>query len=319
MDGILPILEALSCGESQALFNASVSGQHLCIASILCDPPKIGLNLPPVTPGTLASGYDKKISGRAFRDVCIGLSEKFYPKSISLALAREIASSQKAIVLSAVVKNGVSVLSGAMARAGFVRDEMPAECIFIADLYEQSKLSGAQTLRAVLEALTPELYVAYITEGSSSYLAQYFNFIENIEGSRDSALATFSSILQNEFEAPSASTIQVIISLLLSRETSLDPYRLAIMKELDPEMEPDDYLKASFKMIEKGRTYGMYNMQYIAEVYLEAGYAELAEGIRDKEDYLALSNLPGLDISQIDVKKIPKQARGLALEMSLGL
>lgn len=323
MDGILPILESLSSGKSQVLFKSSMDSKKLCIAALLCDPPAIGINFPVKPAGEHTKQYDANHPGKGFRAACVGFSETNYPLIVADILANEFGAPGLSYGPTILVKNGISELSATLSRARLGSDTPSVEAHFTQKVFRGGDLEISGAFSQLSDLIRQEMFSAHINEGRSHQNLEFFQIIESLSDGSESGINrtvdAFKLAVEKELSNASSLNVELMVSLLLTTNTpGLDKYRLAAIKAMDDSLELDDYLKGSFMVIDKLKGVGNY-MESISKIYLEVGYPELTKGIRGSFDYHALSDLPNIDMSKISPKDIPRQARGAALELGLGL
>lgn len=323
MDGILPVLEAISSGKSQALFKSSMDSKKLCIAALLCEPPALGISFPVKPAGELTKQYDASHPGKGFRAACVGFSETNYPLIVADILASEIGAPGLSYGPTIIVKNGISELSSALSRARLGSDTPGVEVRFTQKVFTNGDLEISGAFSQLSDLIRKEMFSAHINEGRSSQNSEFFELIESLSGGSEAGIErtadAFKFAVEKELSNASSLNVELIVTLLLDVDSpDLDKYRLAAIKAIDDSLELDDYLKGSFEAIAKLKGVGKY-MESISKIYLEVGYPALTKGIRGSSDYQALADLPGIDMSKISLKDIPRQARGAALELGLGL
>lgn len=322
MDGIFPVLEAISSGESQALFKRAMDSKKLSLAAIICDPPAIGISFPVRPDGELVKLYDAKHAGRAFRAVCVGFSEKNYPLAVADILSKEVGAEGLSYGPSTLVKNGIAELSSALARSRLDAANPSVEQRFACLIFSSGdKTEGS--FRQLSDLIRREMLSAHLNEGRFYKSKDYFQLIEDLSGNTPAGdaltLAAFKDCVTKELSNASSNNVELLIALLLTQnDPMLDRYRIATLKSLDDNHDLSDFLKGSFQVIGKLKGVGKY-MESISEIYVEAGYAALTDGIKDSSDYQMLADMPNIDISRISPRDIPRHARGAALERELGL
>jgi hypothetical protein len=322
-DGISPILEAVNNGQATSLFAMALDTKCLSVASLCVSPLPVGLASSKPAPDDLIKSYDGNTPGKALRAVCVALSNRDYPIEAVDALSKSLALNGLA-PLNTLVKNGLYEMGRAVAVSRFREDEVSVDRLLISNFHEHSGVDVAGSFSDVLQETQYAMFKAYIEEGSMVYIKEFFEFANGLCMGNDSLQTTmvnsYLRAFQKAFQRPASHDEAQVVSLLLTvDQPALDGYRLAVIKEVDPNLGLDDYLKASFLVasLSKNSEYELETI--VAEAYLVAGIDVITQGIRDREDYLSLSRIPRFDMDKIDVKKIPKQARGAALEHGLGL
>lgn len=323
MDGILPVLEALSSGKSQALFTSAMDSQKLAIAALICEPPSLPISFPLNRAGDLIKNYDGTHRGKGFRAACVRFAEKNYPLIVADIISKEIGAPGLSYGPTVLVKNGISEISTALARAKFDPDEQSIEHRFLRNLFRGRDLEVGGAFAQLADLILKEMFSAHLNDGRFHKSKQFFEAIESLSETTpeniNRSVEAFKSSVSKELSNASSDNVELLIALLLSRnEPGLDKYRLAVIKAMDDTLDISDYLKATFIVIGKLKGVGKF-MESISEIYIEAGYDVLTGGIKDASDYNALSEIPNIDMSKISPKDIPRQARGAALEHGLGL
>lgn len=324
MDGILPVLEVISSGKSSELFKAALDKRKLCLAALCVSPPEIGISLAPRIPGSLVANYDASHAGKAFRRICIGISKCDYPLVVADILAEEISANGIEYEENTLVKNGLYELARTISVALISSHKPTVEHRFVSKLHALNQPEDVENYRVLLSEMQKEIFSAYINDGKVSQVKEFFDFIDELSGGHESrqlsSVELFDHVLRQEFTSPTADDVIRVTNLILTVDhPSLDKYRSKAIVFSDQSLQDSDYLKAALKLVSKMTVSNEWEMGKLAEIYNEAGSAVLSDGIRDREDYLALSALPGLKMAEIDITKIPKQARGAALEHDLGL
>lgn len=324
MSGILPILEAVSTNQVHELFTQALNNRCLCVASLCCNPPDVGLNLINHDPAALIERYDANAPGKALRAICIAIAKKEFPLLVGEHLSKVLCA-KGLPVLNTLVKNGLYELGMGVGMAPFKEGKTSLDRLFLSNLH---KYAGAQPEESFTNLLGESQYFAFIgfiEEGASLNTVEFLEYATGLAGGVpslkkavvDNYITAFNKVFAKK---PRATDLASVITLLLStNHPSVDDYRLAVIKSIDTKYELTDFLKASFKLY--SRHYNEYQdvPSVIAAVYIDVDPEVLTAGIRDQEDYKSLSALPGFDMYRIDVTKIPKQARGAALEHGLGL
>lgn len=324
MDGIIPVLEAISSGECQALFNAAMDSKFLCIASLLCEPPAIGLSLKTRPDGSLVRAYDGKHAGKGFRAVCVGLSEYRFPNNIAEILSREVAANGQSYQPNTLVKNGIYELSKSLARARLDPETLSIEHLFTKEIFRLNAQGGIGAIAQLSDLILQEMFTAHFDEGRSYRTESLFEFLESL-ASQDSNGAervkkAFDVSVKAVISKSSFSNIDLLMKMLLNTgQPVTDKYRLILIKAVDEELSLDDYLKASLKLVESHKGVVSNYLESVADIYIELGYEFLTSSIRDSSDWKCLSDLPKIDMSKISIQDIPRMARGAALELELGL
>lgn len=321
MDGIMPILEIISSGMSQALFDRAMDARNPCTAALLCEPPAIGISLPGRPTGELIKAYDASHPGKGFRAVCIALSEYKNPLIVADILSREVKAGGP-YGPSILVKNGIHAISIALARASLDSDSPGEEHRFALQVFKDDEPGQSGAFTHLADFIRQEMFSAHLNEGRFYKTKAFIELIESLgseSNGQAQAVAAFKQAAIKEIEKSSQDNVELLIRLLMTTDTpSLDPYRLAAIKVIDESLELDDYLKGSFALVNSHRGIGNY-IKNLGDVYVECGYDALTAGIRDAADWNSLSEFPGIDMNKISVKDIPRQARGAALEHGLGL
>ena len=171
--------------------------------------------------------------------------------------------------------------------------------------------------------ITKETFSAHLNDGRFHKTQKLIEIIESLSNNSEEGIAraveAFKFCVDKELSNASSNNVELIIALLLKNYASkLDRYRLAAIKAMDESFDLSDYLKACFKATGMLKGVGKY-MEQISEIYVEAGYDVLTKGIKDASDFHALAEIPHIDMGKINLKEIPRQARGAALEIGLGL
>lgn len=321
MDGIMPILEVISSGMSQALFDRAMDAKNLCTAALLCEPPAIGISLPERPSGELIKAYDARHPGKGFRAVCIAISEYKTPILVVDILSREIKAGGP-YSPSTLVKNGIHEISIALACSDLDSDSSGEESRFVKQVFKDNDTGQPGAFTQMADFIRQEMFSAHLNEGRFYKTKAFIEIIESLGSESDGhaqVVADFKQAAAKEVEKSSQNNVDLLIRLLMTTDTpSLDPYRLSTIKAIDESLELDDYLKGSFTLVNNHRGIGNY-MKDLGEVYIECGYDALTAGIRDAADWNFLSEIPGIDMSKISLKNIPRQARVAALEHGLGL
>jgi hypothetical protein len=323
LDGIFPILEAVSSGQSSALFAKALDAKCLCVASLCVSPPAVGLTPGQTGADDLIKLYDGNTPGKALRAICIAASLRNYPIKVIDVLSKSLAINGLA-PLNTLVKNGLFEIGRAVANSRFSEREVSVDRLMISNFHEYSDCKVSGVFNEVLQQAQYEMFKAYIEEGSMIYLKEFLEFANGLcagnEALQSTMVNSYLRAFQKAFERPASHDVALVVMLLLTvDQPSLDGYRLAVIKNVNPSLGLDDYLKASFLVTDLPKNSDYEISEIVAEAYLVASMDVITQGIRDREDYTSLSRIPRFDLDKVDVRKIPKQARGAALEHGLGL
>jgi hypothetical protein len=320
---ILPILEAIRNNQVHEIFAQALNKKCLCVAALCCAPPNSGQSLTNPDPTELIQHYDAKATGKAFRAICIAISRREYPLIVAEQLSQSLC--RKGLPeLNSLVKNGLYELGRGVAMAPFREGKHSIDRVFLQNLHVYSGAKQSGEFSNLLGESQYFAFKAFIEEGNSFNVVDFLDYANGLAGNdtslKQAVVDNYLTAFRKVFENPRATEMASLINLLLTtNHPALDDYRLAVIKSVDTMMGLDDFLKASIKLQSMQKKSSENVTQEIATVYIEAGAAVLTAGIKDRDDYTYLSNLPGFDIYSIDIKKIPKQARGAALEHGLGL
>lgn len=321
MNGVLSVLEAISSGQSKALFKEALDNNLLCLAALICEPPILGLSIPLRQPGTLIEEYDRKHAGRGFRNVCVALARFNFPLECGSILAKELVAEGLNYKPTTLVRNGISEISGAMARARLRDENLMGEQHFVQQIFRQGDAAKGTGFVDLASLMRIEMYSYHLNEGSFLDTNKFLMFMDQVSPlERESSVKAFAESASRAMIDTNLSNVLSLANLLLTtNDPVLDIYREAVVQQLDPELNLSQFLKASFKMIDLMPKKSFEDMDKISDVYMHAGYEFLTSAIRDREDYVSLTQIPNVDMSQIDMKKLPVQARGARLEIDLGM
>lgn len=324
MTGILPILEAVSKNQVHELFTQALNNKCLCVASLCCNPPSVGLTLIKHDPAALIEKYDGAVPGKAMRAICIAIAKKEFPLLVAEYLSKALCT--KGLPnLNTLVKNGLYELGRGVALARFKEGHESTDRLFLEGLHKHSGAQHSESFTNLLGESQYHAFKAFIEEGSplnyDKFLDYATSFSEDVPSLKQAVVDNYITAFRAIFSKKTNSTdiASVVTLLLTANHPSLDDYRLAVIKSVDATYDLTDFLKVCFKLHSSLARATDVIPSDIATAYIEADPEVLTAGIKDRHDYATLSELPGFDMDTIDITKIPKQARGAALEHGLGL
>lgn len=323
MDGIFPILEKISSGKCEELFKSALDQRMLSIATVCCNPPSFGINHPAKSPGDMINIYDGKHKGRAFREICIGISKKDFPIAVAETMASAIISAGTNYGKSVLVENGIHELGDTIAGSVFNKNKTIDQAFVAALAYSANENRNAD-LSSIVIRIQKQAMQSHLVYGSVNQTKEFCDFMDNLSGDEPSVQAAviyaFSEITANALSNLNEQEALRLTNILLTvGYPTVDKYRKIILDNIDQDYEERHYLKAALSLIGMLKKKDPYEMERLASIYSEAGSAVLTDGIIDRADYVGLSELPGLDMALINVKEIPRQARGAAIETELGI
>ncbi len=316
-DGLLPFFEAGTKKALPDLFSKAVELNHIHLASLCCIPPKAGFIDIACAPGALMRHADISFyEGHSLRTILKSISSESTSNKVAKALSQEIFYAYKDTSFESVLnKNTLFILCSAISQNQPSKDSISTQ-LFI-ELHSLARNNQALD-NDLLNRSRQILFSDFLRNGSYMKLYTFFTFINNVIGSDKELQNKFLQSFHESIELIEGDkkAVSMLVNLLLFPDSQFDNFKKTIVQAINPDESNTNPLAACFKLIDS-KMFSISDVQNVNEIIATADFNEVNKHVDTDEIYRRL-NFIGFKVDKLDISKLGIEARGSALEKSLG-
>jgi hypothetical protein len=318
-------VKAFQADQCEALFQQALSSAKPHLAALCLDHSLLYKAIRQ-TPPSNALGTDDW-PGLLLRKICSSLtSSNIHPKALDL-LAKKAVEADFSNKLNPLSKNALNELSASIACEVFNESTAPSTAQFLKLMHDHASSKDDIDFNEHLKFAHQELFYFILTSDLRNDLNQCFVYISKLDNANnrlfEKIVGGFGQAIEKlHSDYYCSNSAKNIISIMLSDSEVFQPFTKKIISVVNNDQINSPGVLCAASIVFHKTTHqrlAEFDAKNIARVFTDCGYAHLNKLIQTRSDYQGLSEIPGIDMTKIELNKIPLSARGAALESALGV